>query len=81
MKQIDEHRFQADENKIFMHNATLVRMGNRIYISSDDSIANYAEVPMTDEEIRASMEKTTAHNTVDKKRLKVGKIPHQRGRK
>ena len=81
MKQIDEHRFQADEYKIFMHNTTLVRMGNRIYIASDDSIANYAEVPMTDEEIRASMEQTTAHNTADKKRVKAGKIPRQLGRK
>ena len=81
MKQIDEHRFQADKYKIFMHNTTLVRMGNRIYIASDDSIANYAEVPMTDEEIRASMEQTIAHNTADKKRVKAGKIPHQLGRK
>ena len=81
MKQIDKHRFQADENKIFMHNATLVRMGNRIYISSDDSIANYAEISMTDEEIRASQEQAKDLNTADKKKGQVGNILHQRGRK
>lgn len=81
MKQIDKYRFQADEQKTFVNNTTSIRMGNRIYIASDDSIANYAEVPMTDEEIRASMEQTTAHNTADKKRVKAGKIPHQLGRK
>ena len=81
MKQIDKYRFQADEQKTFVNNTTSIRMGNRIYIAADDSIDNYSEVPMTDDEIHASQEHSKDLNIAEKKRDKVGKNLHQRGRK
>ena len=53
MKQIDEHRFQADEKQTFVHKSTGKRMGNGLYIADGDSIENYFEEPMTEAEINA----------------------------
>lgn len=53
MKQIDEHRFQADEQKTFVHKSSSKRMGNGIYLATGDDIGNYTEEPMTPAEISA----------------------------
>lgn len=53
MKQIDEHRFQAEEKQTFVHQSTGKRMGNGLFIADGDSIENYSEEPMTEAEINA----------------------------
>lgn len=81
MKQVDEYRFQADEQKTFVHKSSLIRMGNHIYIAYGDSIDNYSEEPMTDEEIRANHEPEKDLYIKEKMRDKVGKNPRRRGHK
>ena len=51
MKQIDERRFTAEENKTFVHKVTKDRIGNGIYIGENDSIENYTEEPMNESEL------------------------------
>jgi len=59
MKQIDERRFTAEENKTFVHKVTKDRIGNGIYIGENDSIENYTEEPMNESEL------TEINNTRD----------------
>jgi hypothetical protein len=59
MKQIDERRFCAEENMTFVHKEKGTRMGNRIYIGNNDSIENYEEQPMTEDELLKLEEEKT----------------------
>lgn len=66
MIQIDERRYRAEEGKTFVHKTTHVRMGNGIYLGDSDSIKNYKEVAMTEEEI-AQIESEKEKHKEDRK--------------
>ena len=66
MIQIDGRRYRAEEGKTFVHKTTHVRMGNGIYLGDSDSIKNYKEVAMTEEEI-AQIESEKENNKEDRK--------------
>lgn len=50
MKQLEEKHFQADENKIFIRKSDNIRFGTDMYLALNDSIENYDEVDMTEED-------------------------------
>ena len=66
MIQIDERRYRAEEGKTFVHKTAHVRMGNGIYLGDSDSIKNYKEVAMTEEEI-TQIESEKEKNKEDRK--------------
>ena len=78
MKQIDEHRFQADEKQTFVHKSTGKRMGNGLYIADGDSIENYSEGPMTEAEITAIEEAQQKREREREARLKETKKTHKK---
>ena len=71
MIKIDERRYKADEGKTFVHKTTYVRMGNGIYLGDSDSIKNYKEEQMTDEEI-AQIEEEKEKQKIDRKQIRKG---------
>lgn len=73
MKQIDEHRFLADEQKTFVHKSSSKRMGNGIYLANGDSIENYTEEPMTPAEISAYEESKRKRESAKENRQKSAK--------
>lgn len=73
MKQIDEHRFQADEQKTFVHKSSSKRMGNGIYLATGDNIRNYTEEPMTPAEISAFEESKRKRESAKEGRQKCSK--------
>lgn len=73
MKQIDEHRFQADEQKTFVHKSSSKRMGNGIYLATGDDIGNYTEEPMTPAEISAYEESKRKRESAKENRQKSAK--------
>lgn len=79
MKKIDEHRYQAEENKTFVHKTTLVRMGNGIYLADTDDISNYTEEPMTEAELAAVEAAKSKQEDVMKERSKRAKTPSKKG--
>lgn len=50
MKKLDEHRFTSDDGMIFVNKTNKVRMGKSIYIGRNDSIDNYIEDVITEED-------------------------------
>ena len=42
--------YNAEEGNTFVQKGTNIRYGNDLYLSIEDSIDNYSEEPMTDEE-------------------------------
>lgn len=79
MKKIDEHRYQAEENKTFVHKTTLVRMGNGIYLADADDISNYTEEPMTEAELAAVEAAKRKQEDAMKERSKRAKTPSKKG--
>lgn len=73
MKQIDEHRFQADEQMTFVNKSSSKRMGNGIYLANGDSIKNYTEEPMTPAEISAYEESKRKRESAKESRQKGSK--------
>lgn len=73
MKQIDEHRFQADEQKTFVHKSSSKRMGNGIYLATGDDIGNYTEELMTPAEISAYEESKRKRESAKESRQKGSK--------
>jgi hypothetical protein len=50
MKQLEERHFQSDENKIFIRKSDNLKFGTDMYLALNDSIENYDEVDMTEED-------------------------------
>lgn len=80
MVKIDERRYTAEENMTFVHKKNGTRMGNRICLGSKDSIDNYTEEPMTQEEIeRVQKEKEERENRLNRYRDEIEKHMTKRG--
>ena len=50
MKQLEERHYQSDENKIFIRKSDNLKFGTDMYLALNDSIENYDEVDMTEED-------------------------------
>jgi hypothetical protein len=50
MKKIDDLRYQAEDDMTFVNKTTGVRYGRRIYLGAD-TIDNYEELPLTEDEL------------------------------
>ena len=50
MKQLEERHFQSDENKIFIRKSDNIKFGTDMYLALNDSIENYEEVDMSEED-------------------------------
>lgn len=51
MKQLEERHYQSDENKIFIRKSDNLKFGTDMYLALNDSIENYDEVDMTEEDM------------------------------
>lgn len=50
MKQLEERHFQSDDNKIFLRKSDNVKFGTDMYLAANDSIENYDEIDMDEED-------------------------------
>lgn len=69
MKQLEDRHYIVDENKIFIRISDSIKFGTEIYLAVNDSIDNYKEEDITDEDRIAIENHCKEHESIEDSQL------------